>query len=170
MRFLGVFSDGRFAAVIPGDDDAERLVQRWPDIAQLVCFRANARVLGLGVGTDARRDNAARPFDGRHVVAVTDHAIEVMRELFARDPARAGFIEHQRDMAREALRQNLLGAARGALRVLVPEDYRDATTAGLLLDTLRRRALDEPRLRTAVIALVEMETVDCIPPRSPSGA
>lgn len=164
MRFLGVFTDGRFAAVIPGDHDAERLVQRWPDVAQLTCLRANARVLGLGVGTDARPDHAALPFDGGHVVAVTEHAMEVVRELFARDPARGGFIQHQRGLAREALRQNLLGAARGALRVLVPEDYRDTITAGLLLDTLRRRALDEPQLRTAVIALVEIETMDCTPP------
>ena len=152
MQFLGVVAGGLVTSVVPGDDDAERLLHRWPDIEPLTRQRANIRL--LGVAATPVSPPQAGGFDGGHVLPVTEYALEVMRELFSRDPSRAGFINHQRALARDALDRDLVRAARSALRLLVPEDFNDVVEAARSLSTLRARDADERELRVAATALI----------------
>ena len=152
MQFLGVVTAGQVTSVLPGDDDAERLLHRWPDIESLTRERANVRLLGVAATPVSPPERGI--FDGGHVLAVTEYALEVMRELFSRDPTRAGFINHQRALARDALDRGLIRAARSALRLLVPEDFNDSPEADRHLEILRARDADERDVRKAATALI----------------
>lgn len=157
MQFLGVVTAGQVTSVLAADDDAERLLHRWPDIETLTRQRANVRLLGVAATPVSPPEG--RIFDGGHVLPVTEYALEVMRELFSRDPTRAGFINHQRALARDALDRGLIRAARSALRLLVPEDFNDVAEADRILGTLRARDADEREQRAAAAALI------CLLPR-----
>jgi hypothetical protein len=152
MQFLGVVTGGQVSSVLAADDDAERLLRRWPDIEPLTRERANVRLLGVAATPVPAPERGG--FDGGHVLPVTEYALEVMRELFSRDPTRAGFINHQRALARNALDRGLVRAARSALRLLVPEDFNDVAEAERRLDVLRARDENEREVHDAATALI----------------
>ena len=70
---------------------------------------------------------------------------------------RAGFVRFQLDRARRALEQGETGAARAALRVLLPSDFGGIPLVGeALLEVIRDSASTPEEIAAAASALVRL--------------